>query len=65
MLEALIGTTTETVFGCVLEQTDDDDKIRALLKDDPQRLTFQLALTRTYHYSEGLKTPPNSNGKPY
>jgi hypothetical protein len=48
MLETLIGAVTEAVFGYLLEQAGLAEKTRALLKRDPQRLAFQVALTRTY-----------------
>lgn len=48
MLETLTGAVTEAVFGYLLEQAGLGEKVRVLLKRDPQHLAFQLALTRTY-----------------
>jgi|GEM_PF-5999655 len=48
MLETLIGAVTEAVFGYLLEQAGLAEKTRTLLKRNPQRLAFQVALTRTY-----------------
>lgn len=48
MLETLIGAVTEAVFGYLLEQAGHGVRIPPLFQRDPQRLAFQVALTRTY-----------------
>ena len=46
LLEPLIGTITEAVFGYVLEQSGLGDRLRHWLGRDPTRLAFQTALLR-------------------
>jgi hypothetical protein len=48
MVEDFIVAVTETIFGYLLDQAGVGDKVRTFLKREPQRLAFQVALTRAY-----------------
>ena len=48
LTEVLLGAVAEAVFGHLLEQAGLAEKLRAALGRDPQRLAFQVALSRAY-----------------
>ena len=48
LTEALLSAIAEAVFGYPLEETDLGDKVKSWLGRDPQRLAFQVALTKAY-----------------
>lgn len=48
MLEALLGAVTEAVFSHVLAQTGIVERVRDWLGQDPAKLAFKAALTRSY-----------------
>ncbi|MGB0383866.1 MAG: hypothetical protein ACPGWR_03500 [Ardenticatenaceae bacterium] len=47
LTEAVITVLTETVFSHLIEEGGVSEKVRGWLGRDPQRLAFQVALTRT------------------
>lgn len=48
LTEALLASITEAVFGYILEKTTLGDKVKGWLRLDPQRLAFQVALTKAF-----------------